>query len=223
MVIIKRRNENKIEVFQISDEDLEQYKIVSAESEKPSSNEKTIDLLKMEYEVCARRYNDLYNSAWTNFSYMALFSGGILTFAGSRFVMPLTAFLACLPLLFWWAATFEPLNRYGDEVQSDLVDSENALNALGVTPYGLRGEAGKGLNHFQKFASREARTSNTGTAIKWAVGLLLLVLSLLIAVGIFLEIPQLQVVPLNRLFLAVGVVLLLALILLIFFRKQGKR
>jgi hypothetical protein len=45
-----------------------------------------IDIYKMEYERCAQRYNDLYNAAWTNFSYMALISGGVLTFGGSRFV-----------------------------------------------------------------------------------------------------------------------------------------
>jgi hypothetical protein len=111
-----------------------------------------IDIYKMEYERCAQRYNDLYNAAWTNFSYMALISGGVLTFGGTRFVdYSVTAFLACLPLLFWWLATFEPLNRYGDDVLKELCQVEQSLNALFVSEY-LPEKARKGLTHFQKFA-----------------------------------------------------------------------
>jgi hypothetical protein len=62
-----------------------------------------------------------------------------------------TVFLACLPLLFWWLATFEPLNRYGDDVLKELCEVEKALNALFVSEY-LPQEAMKGLTHFQNFA-----------------------------------------------------------------------
>src|SRR6266536_3325472 len=95
-----------------------------------SPYKEALDIYKMEYERAAQRYNDLYNSAWTNFSYMALISGGLLTFGGARFVAAVTVFLACLPLLFWWAASFEPLNRYGDKVQDELKNIEEALREL---------------------------------------------------------------------------------------------
>jgi hypothetical protein len=109
----------------------------------------------MEYERCAQRYNDLYNAAWTNFSYMALVAGGILSFGGSRFVTPFTAFLACLPLLFWWLATFEPLNRYGDHVETQILKIEKALNALSISRLtNVPAEARKGLTHFEDFAKR---------------------------------------------------------------------
>ena len=112
-----------------------------------------VEIYKMEYEKAAERYNNLYNAAWTNFSYMALVAGGLLTFGGARFVTPVTALLACIPLLFWWIATFEPLNRYGDKVLKELGDIENALNALCISQ-DFPPDARKGLTHFRRFADR---------------------------------------------------------------------
>jgi len=164
----------EVETFEISEEQLKQYKTVSASSGPISFNKEAIDVYKMEYETCARRYNDLYTAAWTNFSYMALFAGGILTFGGSRFIVPLTVFLACLPLLFWWVATFEPLNKYGDQVQKDLGNIERAIDAhcfptkpvLAETPKPPgptavpSDYANKGLTHYRDFAKRESRQSS---------------------------------------------------------------
>jgi hypothetical protein len=162
MVILKRDNKGELEIFEVpesllSESELQKHKIFSA-SHGEDSYKEAIDIYKMEYERCAQRYNDLYNAAWTNFSYMALIAGGLLTFGGARFVTPLTAFLACLPLLFWWIATFEPLNRYGDKVQEELGAIERALTALCVEPFkhdkNFPEDAKKGITHFQNFAQR---------------------------------------------------------------------
>jgi hypothetical protein len=42
--------------------------------------EKWYDLHKMEYELAAARYENIYRAIWQNFSYMAVLAGGILTF-----------------------------------------------------------------------------------------------------------------------------------------------
>src|SRR2546430_339063 len=104
MAVLKRI-QGVVETFEIpesvlSGEDLLKYKVDSPD-EDGGSHKEAVDIYKMEYERCAQRYNDLYSAAWTNFSYMALVAGGLLTFGGARFVTPLTGFLACLPLLFW--------------------------------------------------------------------------------------------------------------------------
>jgi hypothetical protein len=175
MLIVKRRlGDTEVEIFEISEDQLKQYKTVSASGGLITCNKEAIDVYKMEYETCARRYNDLYTAAWTNFSYMALFAGGILTFGGSRFIVPVTALLSCLPLLFWWIATFEPLNKYGDQVQYDLGNIERAINALCFPKRDVLAEttkalgsnavpseyANKGLTHFQDFAKREMKQSS---------------------------------------------------------------
>lgn len=130
-----------------------------------SPYKEALDIVKMEYERAAQRYNDLYNAAWTNFSYMALISGGLLTFGAARFVTAVAVFLACLPLLFWWAASFEPLNRYGDKVQDELKNIEEALRALLVSK-DLPQSTQERPAHFSNFAKR-----GQGTFIdrKWRV------------------------------------------------------
>jgi hypothetical protein len=154
MAILRRRI---FDTFEISDSLLvkaAQQRPISEDNDN-SIHKEAIEIYKMEYERCAQRYNDLYNAAWTNFSYMALVAGGILSFGGSRFVTPFTAFLACLPLLFWWLATFEPLNRYGDHVETQILKIEKALNALSISQLkGVADEARKGLTHFEDFAKR---------------------------------------------------------------------
>src|SRR4051794_3083533 len=87
-----------------------------------------LELYKLEYEKAAQRYDDVYKSIWTNFSYMAAIAGGILTFGKDKFGIGLSALVAYLFLLFWWLATFEPLNHYADKVAERLADIENILN-----------------------------------------------------------------------------------------------
>lgn len=142
MVTLKRSNNGVVEQFEMPD----------------SPYKEAVAMYKMEYEKAAQRYNDLYNAAWTNFSYMALVAGGLLTFGGARFVAPLTVVLACLPLLFWWLASFEPLNRYGDKVQAELEGIEKALTALCISQ-DFPKDAQKGLTHFSNFAQRGQRQS----------------------------------------------------------------
>ncbi len=219
MVIITKNKGDRVEVFQIEENVLERYRVGFAETVEGSGEKEAIDLYKMEYETCAKRYNDLYSAAWTNFSYMALFAGGILTFAGSRFVTPLTAFLACLPLLFWWIATFEPLNRYGDTVQKDLGLTEKALNELGISNLkNVGNDAKKGLSHFREFAGREPEEKSIRRSfIKWTFGLVFFLIALAMAFILFLE---LQFLSLRVVGLMAVVVFLVSLVLFLKFETK---
>lgn len=147
------------------------------------------ELYKFEYERGAQRYNDLYTAAWTNFSYMAIVAGAILTFGGDRFVPELSALLACLPLLFWWLATFEPLNRYGDQVIDRLSQLESLLN----TGYNLEGE--NKLSHYTNFKEREGKFRPLPDGKNWwprpkchNIKLLAAVIIFLLLLGLALEI-----------------------------------
>jgi hypothetical protein len=84
------------------------------------------------YEVAAKRYENLYQSMWTIFSYMSAIAAAIFTFAGSRtYIEPL---LACglLPLVFWYVTTYFPLDRYGDACLQDLKRLETCLQDLSI-------------------------------------------------------------------------------------------
>ena len=128
--------------------------------EAMSTQEKTlnakIEFYKVEYERGAQRFNDIYVAIWTNFSYMALVAGGIVTF-GSNILrnissvnlmsastvnpiahtfdstadpwsLEIPALIAMIPLFFWYMATFIPLNEYGDQALERLQTLEKLIN-----------------------------------------------------------------------------------------------
>lgn len=122
-----------------------------------------LEAYKLEYEKCAQRYDDIYKAAWTNFSYMAIVAGAILTFGGDRFLPELSALLACFPLLSWWLASFEPLNKYGDKVINRLGWIELILTDIYeldnlTTAQRTELAAHKGLRHFREFKEREVES-----------------------------------------------------------------
>ena len=220
ILVIKQDEDNKVEVYEVSEDSFKKHELGSADIGQHSCKKEAIELYKLEYETCAHRYNDLYSAAWTNFSYMALFAGGILTFAGNRFVTPLTAFMACLPLLFWWVATFEPLNRYGDRVQADLGLTEKALNELAFSDLrDVGNDAKKGLSHFQEFAKREpAQKPIWRRMVKWFIAILFLGLLSYIAFDIFLG---WQLIPLRTSALVAVLLVIVSLALLVGFERES--
>src|SRR5256885_12536802 len=87
-----------------------------------------LELYKLEYERCTIRYEEIYKALWTNFSYLAVVAGAILTFGGDRFPIELSVLLACTPLIFWFWSNFVPLNEYGDKVEERLSWIEQIVN-----------------------------------------------------------------------------------------------
>lgn len=177
VVVTKQRKDNTLEVYSIPEDILKNYLIDSDGTTPTTDGKELVDLYKMEYEICVKRYDDLYAAAWTNFSYIALIAGAILTFGSDSFMTELSIFVATLPLLFWWIATFEPLNRYGDQVQARAACIEKLLNeSIGIVDApkpdqqqhwltrwlaGLLGHEAppkpceKGLRHFQLYSQRQ--------------------------------------------------------------------
>ncbi len=108
------------------------------------SSDAALELYKLEYERAAIRYEDIYRAMWQIFAYLTALSTALLAFGSESFQANLFACLVCLPLLFWFWATFLPLNRYGDECGKRLAAIENHVN----NAYGTK------LGHYQGFEGR---------------------------------------------------------------------
>jgi hypothetical protein len=117
----KERNEEQEKQAKACDE-------LPSPLERDARLQKWFDLLKLEYEKAADRYDNIYRAIWQNFSYMAVLSGGILTFGSSDFDRPLLYFLALAPLTFWFVATFLPMDHYGDQTRARLSRIEDQIN-----------------------------------------------------------------------------------------------
>ena len=136
-----------------------------------------IDTYMHAYEIAARRYENIYQSTWTIFSYMSAITAAIFTFAGSRlYIEPL---LACglLPLIYWFLTTYLPLDRYGNASLEDLKRLEKLLSSSGIDVRQFTGFDKKRREQGQQF--RRARFWIVGSFIliltAWSVGLALTV------------------------------------------------
>lgn len=95
--------------------------------------ERTFNLFKLEYEQAAQRYENVYRAIWQIFQYMALLAAGIFTF-GSRindnekFPFELILFIALSPLVFWFFATYIPMDQYGKNTLEYLKKIERKIN-----------------------------------------------------------------------------------------------
>jgi len=87
------------------------------------------DVYKLEYEKCADRYENIYKGIWQNFSYMAALSAGIASF-GEKTLGPWLWFAALAPLVFWYFATYLPMDSYARQARSRAGKIENVLNEL---------------------------------------------------------------------------------------------
>ena len=105
------------------------------------------DAYKLVYQTAASRYDNIYRSVWTIFSYMTVVAAAILSFGGQRFYGEPLTLLGSLPLIFWFWTTFLPLNRYGDQTLKNLVQIEERINT----------HAGVTVDHFTSF-----QTNRTG-------------------------------------------------------------
>lgn len=108
-----------------------------------TSSDPRLELSKLEYEKAAERYHNIYQSIWTIFSYMSAVSAALLAFGAERIDPHALAWIAPIPLVFWFWTTYLPLDRYGNRTLQRLRDIEKRLNAV---------HAGADLQHFTQFA-----------------------------------------------------------------------
>lgn len=98
-------------------------------NEEEAKSDKRFELYKLEYTTGVQRYEDIYKSLWTIFNYMAILAGGILAFGkGSGASHNLIIAIACVPLLFWFWATYLPLDSYGKLVEKRMKAIEELFN-----------------------------------------------------------------------------------------------
>jgi len=107
--------------------------------------ERTMELYKVVYEKAADRYDNIYRSIWTIFSYMTAVAGGFLAFGPDRIEPHALICIAAVPLLFWFWTTYLPLDRYGTEV----------IKRLGKIECILSKEFQVDLNHFKPNTCKE--------------------------------------------------------------------
>jgi hypothetical protein len=149
----------------------------------------SFELYKLEYEKAAERYDNIYQSAWTIFSYITVAAGGVLAFGGKWFSPGLLVIFILVPLIFWYMAVFGPANKYGDQVIDRLSEIETALNAKYSTS----------LDHYSKFkrareedealsgAPEQLRTLQTfleGQRVRTVVRMFLLIIAIAVLLSL---------------------------------------
>lgn len=115
-----------------------------------------VEFRKLEYERASIRYNNIYEAMWQIFSYMTAIAAAILTFGGDRLQLNFLLVVACLPLLFWFWATYLPLDAYGRNCLNTLKQIETDIN---------RDWPGANLFHYRDFGllTSKVRIKGRGT------------------------------------------------------------
>jgi len=115
-----------------------------------------LQLYTLEYQKAAERYDNIYRSMWTIFSYLTAVAAGILAFGADKGIeWHGLICIAAIPLLFWFWTTYLPLDRYGNGTANRLRELEGLLNARFQTE----------LKHFTSFAHPLSIGAGIGRAI----------------------------------------------------------
>jgi hypothetical protein len=109
------------------------------------ADDRAVQLYTLEYQKAAERYDNIYRSIWTIFSYLTAVAAGFLAFGADRIEHHALICIASIPLLFWFWTTYLPLDRYGNEV----------INRLGEIECVLNRDFQVNLNHFKPVAHKE--------------------------------------------------------------------
>lgn len=142
-----------------------------------SEQDNVLEFCKLEYTTGVKRHDDIYKSMWTNFSYMAILAGGILTFGKDQLTIQFLVIVACLPLIFWFWSSFLPLDRYGNMVARRMAELERFVNKeyfTGIekpsydtpTPY-KEEQTRKGLFLYSDFEIRKEAENSLLTVLRW--------------------------------------------------------
>jgi len=135
-----------------------------------SDLQQRFEVYKLEYQIAADRYDNIYKAIWQNFSYMAILAGGILTFGTRTLSMYWAGFLSLMPLLFWFIATYLPMDHYARGARKRAADIEKILTSdflkLNIPEDGPIEDATRQIRHFRDFGLEDP-TFHWGKAGKW--------------------------------------------------------
>lgn len=115
------------------------------------ADEAALQLYKLEYEKAAERYDNIYRSNWTIFSYLTAVTAGFLAFGSDRIEPHALICMAAIPLLFWFWTTYLPLDRYGNATLNRLCELEELMNERFRTKLGHFAGAKQGVNELSIF------------------------------------------------------------------------
>lgn len=101
----------------------------------------------IEYRLAAERYENIYKAIWQNFSYMAALSAGILAFGEKALPERALYVGAIVPMLFWYLATYIPMDHYAREARRRAAQVEALINSL----------TGAQLAHYTEFGRADPR------------------------------------------------------------------
>lgn len=134
-----------------------------------NSKKEWLELYKLEYDLAAKRYDNIYRAIWQNFSYMAALSAGIVAFGSRAYSTDVVAFIALIPLVFWFLATFLPMDRYGENTRDRLAKIEENISNIAMK-YLPEDEQ---LYHFRDFQAARRRSLIRTKYVVWAFGVLI--------------------------------------------------
>jgi hypothetical protein len=86
------------------------------------------EFLRLGYTRCTIRYNEIYASVWSIFSFLAAGTGVLLGFAKDAIPARVLYGGALLVFWAWYFVLFLPLNRYGNGVSKDAARLESEIN-----------------------------------------------------------------------------------------------
>jgi hypothetical protein len=127
------------------------------------------EVYKLEYQIAAERYENIYKAIWQNFSYMAILAGGILTFGAKALPLFLVGALSITPLLFWFMATYLPMDHYARSARKRAAEIEEVITKdfLGLAPGVDQTEDEKReMRHFRDFGNDDPKV-HWGKGSKW--------------------------------------------------------
>lgn len=127
------------------------------------------EIYKLEYQIAAERYENIYKAIWQNFSYMAILAGGILTFGAKALPLFWIGALSITPLLFWFTATYLPMDHYARSARKRAAEIEEIITKdfLGLTPGAEQGaDAMREMRHFRDFGNDDPKV-HWGKGSKW--------------------------------------------------------
>ncbi len=128
-----------------------------------------LEAYKLEYQLAAGRYENIYKALWQIFSYLSAVTGALLTFGGDHFQQNLLWVLASLPLVFWYLSTYLPMSRYGDLCLTRLAGIEADINGLSASD----------IKHYRDFRDNRSK----GLRVRGSVHIFALVLGLVFVVN----------------------------------------
>jgi hypothetical protein len=128
--------------------------VAKSKESDPDVISRHLELVKLEYEHSAERYENIYKAIWQQFQYIALSAGAIGALSKGDWPVSARVFVTLTPLIFWVSVSFLPMDFYGNALRGRLKKIEATLSTFGLASmqglepkyYGILS-----LQHFRRY------------------------------------------------------------------------